>query len=146
MELEESGKRTIDVEMVGLRVGDCPTYVSGELTVQIGLNLKTQSHLSPRSSRATPTGTSTTPTQVTRIIGGAQEDDCILAPDWQLQFERAARSPEAALTAFYHVAIRRSSVRWWKTPGCAGNSCVEQFAMPNRNCRVQQSIPFFIAS
>ena len=23
------------------------------------------------------------------------------------------------------------------------DSCVEQFAMPNRNCRVQQSIPFF---
>ncbi|MEC7602883.1 MAG: hypothetical protein VX668_02625 [Planctomycetota bacterium] len=94
LELEESGKRTIDVEMVGLRVGDFVLLTfPGELTVQIGLNLKTQSPHKPTFVAGYTNGYiyyAPTAEQL-KNVGGAQEDsDCILAPDWQLQFERAA--------------------------------------------------------
>src|SRR5690606_23265753 len=43
-----AGKRTLDVELVGLRVGDFVlTTFPGELTVQIGLNLKKASPHEP---------------------------------------------------------------------------------------------------
>ena len=94
LELEESGKRTIDVEMVGLRIGDFVLLTfPGELTVQIGLNLKTQSPHKPTFVAGYTNGYiyyAPTAEQL-KNVGGAQEDsDCILAPDWQLQFETAA--------------------------------------------------------
>jgi hypothetical protein len=87
-------KRTLDVELVGLRVGEFVlTSFPGELTVQIGLNLK---KLSPHEHTFVagysngyiyyaPT------TQQLKNVGGAQEDsDCILAPQWQATYEQRA--------------------------------------------------------
>ena len=46
--LVASGKRTIDVELLGLRIGDFVMVTfPGELTVQIGLNLKIRSPHKP---------------------------------------------------------------------------------------------------
>jgi hypothetical protein len=86
-----AGKRTLDVELVGMRIGDA-TLVTfpGELTVRIGLNIKKASP-HPRTFVAgytngyiyyAPT------TEQLLNVGGAQEDsDCILAPEWQGLFE-----------------------------------------------------------
>ena len=75
----------------GLRVGDFVLVTfPGELTVQIGLNIKKASPHELPSSPATPTATSTTrrPPSSSRTSGGAQEDsDCMLAPEWQAIFE-----------------------------------------------------------
>lgn len=86
-----AGKRTIDVEVVGLRVGDFRLVTfPGELTVQIGLNIKrTASHPFTFVSGYTNGYIYYCPTakQLTNV-GGAQEDsDCILAPEWQEHFE-----------------------------------------------------------
>ena len=80
--------------MVGLRIGDFVLLTfPGELTVQIGLNLKTQSPHKPTFVAGYTNGYiyyAPTAEQL-KNVGGAQEDsDCILAPDWQLQFETAA--------------------------------------------------------
>ena len=89
-----AGKRTLDVEVVGLRIGEFTLITfPGELTVQIGLNIKKGSP-HPRTFVAgytngyiyyAPT------TEQLQNVGGAQEDsDCILAPEWQGLFEKRA--------------------------------------------------------
>ena len=89
-----AGKRTIDVEVAGLRVGDF-TLISfpGELTVQIGLNIKQKSPY-PHTFVAGYTNGYIyyAPTSEQLLnVGGAQEDsDCILAPEWQALFETRA--------------------------------------------------------
>lgn len=89
-----AGKRTIDVEVAGLRIGDFTLITfPGELTVQIGLNLKKASP-HPRTFVAGYTNGyiyySPTSEQL-QNAGGAQEDsDCILAPEWQGLFEAKA--------------------------------------------------------
>ncbi len=86
-----AGKRTIDVEVVGLRIGDFVLVTfPGELTVQIGLNIK-QASPHPMTFVAGYTNGyiyySPTAEQLLNV-GGAQEDsDCILAPEWQKIFE-----------------------------------------------------------
>jgi hypothetical protein len=92
--LLDSGKRTIDVELVGIRVGDFVLITfPGELTVQIGLNLKQSSPHKPTFVAGYTNGYiyyAPTAEQL-RNVGGAQEDsDCILAPQWQEQFEAKA--------------------------------------------------------
>lgn len=89
-----AGRRTVDVGVTGLRVGDFALITfPGELTVQIGLNLKKASPL-PNTFVAGYTNGyiyySPTSEQLLNR-GGAQEDsDCILAPEWQAQFETRA--------------------------------------------------------
>ena len=88
----ESGKRTVDVELVGMRIGDF-TMVTfpGELTVQIGLNIKRSSpHKHTFVAGYTNGYIYYAPTADQLLnVGGAQEDsDCVLAPEWQEQFER----------------------------------------------------------
>jgi hypothetical protein len=89
-----AGKRTIDVELVGLRLGEFVLVTfPGELTVPIGLHLK-QSSLHPLTFVAGYTNGyiyyAPTADQL-RNVGGAQEDsDCLLAPEWQEQFETKA--------------------------------------------------------
>lgn len=84
-------KRTIDVEVLGLRVGDMRLITfPGELTVQIGLNIKKKSS-HPRTFVAGYTNGyiyyAPTAEQLANV-GGAQEDsDCILAPQWQELYE-----------------------------------------------------------
>lgn len=86
-----AGKRTLDVEVMGLRIGEFVLVTfPGELTVQIGLNIKKHSPL-PRTFVAGYTNGyiyyAPTAEQLANV-GGAQEDsDCILAPEWQALFE-----------------------------------------------------------
>ncbi|WP_406694520.1 hypothetical protein V5E97_25950 [Singulisphaera sp. Ch08] len=89
-----SGSRTIDVEMLGVRVGDFVLVTSpGELTVQIGLNLKKRApHDLAFVAGYTNGYIYYAPTaEQLKNVGGAQEDsDCILAPAWQQIFEDRA--------------------------------------------------------
>jgi hypothetical protein len=87
----ESGKRTIDAEIAALRVGDFVlTTFPGELTVQIGINIKQRSPHDLTFVAGYTNGYlyyAPTAKQLSNV-GGAQEDsDCLLAPDWQKQYE-----------------------------------------------------------
>ncbi|WP_197441647.1 hypothetical protein [Thalassoglobus polymorphus] len=86
-----SGKRTIDVEVGALRVGNFVLVTfPGELTVRIGLNIKKASPHQPTFVAGYTNGYiyyAPTAEQLMNV-GGAQEDsDCILAPEWQEIFE-----------------------------------------------------------
>ena len=86
-----AAKGTIDVEVLGLRIGDFVLVTfPGELTVQIGLDIK---HRSPHALTFVAGYTNgyiyyaPTAAQL-KNVGGAQEDsDCLLAPEWQALFE-----------------------------------------------------------
>jgi len=87
-------KRTIDVELIGCRIGDFVlTSFPGELTVQIGLNLKEKSPHDYTYIAGYTNGYiyyAPTTKQLANA-GGAQEDsDCILAPHWQAIYENKA--------------------------------------------------------
>ena len=90
----EAQKRDIDVELLGIRIGDFVlTTFPGELTVQIGLNLKQASpHENTFVAGYTNGYIYYAPTsKQLENMGGAQEDsDCILAPHWQKAYEDAA--------------------------------------------------------
>jgi len=86
-----AGKRTIDVEVLGIRIGDFVMVTfPGELTVQIGLNIKKNSPHKPTFVAGYTNGYiyyAPTEKQL-RNVGGAQEDsDCVLAPEWQAIYE-----------------------------------------------------------
>lgn len=87
----KAGKRTIDVEVGALRVGDFALITfPGELTVRIGLGIKQRSpHKLTFVSGYTNGYIYYSPTAEQLLnVGGAQEDsDCILAPEWQALFE-----------------------------------------------------------
>jgi hypothetical protein len=89
-----AGKRTIDVELVGLRIGDFVLLTfPGELTVQIGLEIKKSSpHAFTFVAGYTNGYIYYAPTaEQLKNAGGAQEDsDCLLAPEWQQIFEARA--------------------------------------------------------
>ena len=86
-----AGRKTIGVEVVGLRVGDFVLLTfPGELPVQIGLGIKERSpHPFTFVSGVTNGYIYYTPTaEQLKNLGGAQEDsDCLLAPEWQPLFE-----------------------------------------------------------
>ena len=89
-----AGKRTLDVEVLGIRIGDFILLTfPGELTVQIGLNIKQRSPHQPTFVAGYTNGYiyyAPTAEQL-RNAGGAQEDsDCMLAPAWQEIFETKA--------------------------------------------------------
>lgn len=90
----EAGKRTVDVELTGLRIGEfVMTSFPGELTVQIGLNIKDRSpHDFTFVAGYTNGYIYYAPTsKQLKNVGGAQEDsDCILAPHWQAIYEQKA--------------------------------------------------------
>lgn len=86
-----AGKRTIDVELVGIRLGDFVLVTfPGELTVPIGLEIKERS---PHELTFVAGYTNgyiyyAPTTEQASNPGAAQEDcDCILAPHWQGIFE-----------------------------------------------------------
>ena len=87
-------KRSLDVELLGLRIGDFVLLTfPGELTVQIGLNIKkTSPHDLTFVAGYTNGYIYYAPTaDQLRNVGRAQEDsDCILAPPWQAIFEKKA--------------------------------------------------------
>jgi len=87
----EAKSRMIEVELLGLRVDDFVLVTSpGELTVQIGLNIKQASpHKTTFVAGYTNGYIYYAPTaKQLANRGGAQEDsDCILAAEWQKLFE-----------------------------------------------------------
>ncbi len=86
-----AGERKIEVEMMGLRVGEFVLVTfPGELSVEIGLNIKKRSpHKFTFVAGVTNGYIYYTPTaEQLKNRGGAQEDsDCMLAPEWQMIFE-----------------------------------------------------------
>jgi hypothetical protein len=90
--LVASGKRTIDVELLGVRIGDFVlTTFPGELTVPIGLGIKQRSpHEHTFVAGYTNGYIYYCPTAEQLLnVGGAQEDsDCVLAPEWQALYEQ----------------------------------------------------------
>jgi hypothetical protein len=87
----DAGKRTVDVEVSGIRIGNFVMVTfPGELTVQIGLDIKRRSpHPFTFVAGYTNGYIYYAPTaDQLRNVGGAQEDsDCILAPEWQALFD-----------------------------------------------------------
>ena len=88
----EAESREIPVEMIGMRLGEFVlTTFPGELTVQIGLNIKKNS---PHENTFVAGYTNgyiyyAPTTKQLENVGGAQEDsDCILAPHWQAIYEK----------------------------------------------------------
>jgi hypothetical protein len=83
--------KPLEVEVVGIRVGDFVLITfPGELTVEIGLNIKKASpHKHTFVAGYTNGYIYYTPTaKQLENVGGAQEDsDCLLAPAWQRLFE-----------------------------------------------------------
>ena len=86
-----AGAPTIAVEVLGVRIGDFVLVTfPGELTVQIGLNIK---QMSPHDLTFVAGYTNgyiyyAPAAEQLRNVGGAQEDsDCILAPEWQALYE-----------------------------------------------------------
>jgi hypothetical protein len=83
--------KPLEVEVVGLRVGDFVLITfPGELTVEIGLNIKKASpHKHTFVAGYTNGYIYYTPTaKQLQNVGGAQEDsDCLVAPAWQKLFE-----------------------------------------------------------
>ena len=86
-----AGSMTLDVEVGGLRIGDFVMVTfPGELTAQIGLNIKQKSpHRFTFVAGYTNGYIYYTPTAEQRKnTGYAQEDcDCLVAPEWQKLFE-----------------------------------------------------------
>lgn len=86
-----AGMKPLEVEVVGLRVGDFVLVTfPGELTVEIGLNIKKASpHRHTFVAGYTNGYIYYTPTaKQLENVGGAQEDsDCLVAPEWQRLFE-----------------------------------------------------------
>lgn len=100
-DLVRSGKKSIDVELMAVRIGDFVLLTfPGELTVEIGLNLKKESpHANTFVAGYTNGYIYYAPTaEQLRNVGGAQEDsDCILAPAWQAIYEARAADMLRAL-------------------------------------------------
>jgi hypothetical protein len=89
-----AGKPTLEVEVCGLRVGDFKLVTfPGELTVQIGLNIKTLGK-DPFAFIAGYTNGYIyyTPTTTQRMNTGFAQEDCdtLVAPEWQQIFETKA--------------------------------------------------------
>ena len=91
-----SGSSTLDVEIAGLRIGDFRMVTfPGELTTQVGLNIKQRATREPTFVAGYTNGyIYYAPTaEQRRNSGYAQEDcDCLLAPEWQRLFEEKAQS------------------------------------------------------
>ena len=93
-ETKAAGKPSLDVEVCGLRVGDFKLVTfPGELTVQVGLNIKKAA----ADSGAFVAGYTNgyiyyTPTVSQRLNTGYAQEDCdsLVAPEWQKIFETKA--------------------------------------------------------
>ncbi len=88
---EAAARPTIDAELLGLRIGDFVLIAfPGELSVQIGLNIKKASPYEHTFVAGYSNGyLYYTPTaEQLENVGRAQEDsECLLAPEWQRIFE-----------------------------------------------------------
>jgi hypothetical protein len=89
-----AGKPTLDVEVAGVRIGDFKMVTfPGELTVQVGLNIKKAAN-DPHAFVAGYTNGYIyyTPTAGQRNNTGYAQEDCdsLVAPEWQKVFEAKA--------------------------------------------------------
>jgi len=86
-----AGMKALEVEVLGVRIGEFVLVTfPGELTVQIGLNIKKSSpHKHTFVAGYTNGYIYYSPTAKQLLnVGGAQEDsDCLLAPAWQKLYE-----------------------------------------------------------
>lgn len=94
VQTQAADKPTLDVEVVGLRVGDFKLVTfPGELTVQVGLNIK-KAASDPHAFVAGYTNGYIyyTPTAAQRNNSGYAQEDCdsLVAPEWQQIFETKA--------------------------------------------------------
>jgi len=91
---QAAGKPALEVEIAGVRIGDfCMVTFPGELTVEIGLNLKRRAPAPLTFVAGYCNGyIYYLPTEQQRgNTGYAQEDcDCLVAPEWQKLFETKA--------------------------------------------------------
>lgn len=93
-ETQASGQATLDVEIGGLRMGDFKLVTfPGEITVQVGLNLKKAAG-TPHTfvSGYTNGYIYYTPTSAQRLNSGFAQEDCdtLVGPEWQKIFETKA--------------------------------------------------------
>jgi hypothetical protein len=91
---QAAGKSTLDVEVAGVRIGDFKMVTfPGELTVQVGLNIKKAAN-DPHAFVAGYTNGYIyyTPTAAQRNNTGYAQEDCdsLVAPEWQKVFEAKA--------------------------------------------------------
>ncbi len=91
---QAAGKSTLDVEVIGVRIGDFKMVTfPGELTVQVGLNIKKAAN-DPHAFVAGYTNGYIyyTPTVEQRNNTGYAQEDCdsLVAPEWQKIFETTA--------------------------------------------------------
>jgi hypothetical protein len=91
---QDAGKPTLDVEVSGVRIGDFKLVTfPGEITVQVGLNIKKASN-DPHAFVAAYTNGYIyyTPTVEQRNNTGYAQEDCdsLVAPEWQKIFETKA--------------------------------------------------------
>lgn len=90
--LIQAKRRTIEVELMAVRIGDFVlTTFPGELTVQIGLNIKKNTpHPSTYVAGYTNGYIYYAPTSEQLLNPGSAQEDCdtILAPDWQPIYEK----------------------------------------------------------
>jgi hypothetical protein len=90
----QAAGKTIDVEVMGLRVGEFRLVTHpGELTVRIGLNIKTASPHELTFVAGYSNGYiyySPTAEQLKNVGHGQEDSDCLLAPEWQAIYERKA--------------------------------------------------------
>ncbi len=93
-ETKAAGKPSLDVEVCGLRVGDFKLVTfPGELTVQVGLNIKKAAADSGAFIAGYTNGyIYYTPTVSQRLNTGYAQEDCdsLVAPEWQKIFETKA--------------------------------------------------------
>jgi hypothetical protein len=87
-----SGQTTIRTEVQGLRIGDCVLVTSpAEVLVEVGLNVKRASPYRHTFVAAFSNGyVHYGPPAADYAAGGYEVTECLLAPEWQQVFERAA--------------------------------------------------------
>jgi len=86
---EISGEKTIDVEVQAMKIGDFVVVTfPGEVTVQVGLNIKKKSPYEYTYVVGYTNGSVGYAPTAEQFNGGAYEDsNCLLAPEWQKQYE-----------------------------------------------------------
>ena len=91
-----AGTKELEVEVVGIRIGDFVMVTfPGELTVEIGLNIKKASpHKQTFVAGYTNGYIYYTPTETQRKNSGYAQEDCdsLVSPEWQKLFEAKVKS------------------------------------------------------
>ena len=91
-----AGTKELEVEVVGIRIGDFVMVTfPGELTVEIGLNIKkTSPHKQTFVAGYTNGYIYYTPTETQRKNSGYAQEDCdsLVSPEWQKLFEAKVKS------------------------------------------------------